>query len=273
MCGSSTIEIWTWRELRATGSRRALEDRVRRGQLRRLRRGVYATDTACASAVEAAEHGGSLGCASAARHLGIWVLDEAGAHVWLRAERHHTGISKECTCIRHWDAGASSQTFGLPSVPRILLQILRCSGQEAFFVALESARRLGLITRDGLRWLRQQTDAAGRDLIDFSRADADSGLESLVRLRLRKYGWFVRSQVRFIGSGVTDLMVDDWLIVETDGKANHDGESHRHRDLIRDATAAAWGHATLRFDYAMVVHDWDLVERAIVGMMALRPGR
>jgi hypothetical protein len=25
---------------------------------------------------------------------------------------------------------------------------------------------------------------------------------------------------------------------------------------------------TLRFDYALIVHDWDLVEAAIVGMLA-----
>jgi len=272
MCADSSIDIWTWRELRASSTRRTLETRVRRGELRRIRRGVYAADTACASAVEAAAHGGSLGCETAARHLGIWVLDELSLHIWLRADRHHQpGISRACACIRHWDAGASAETFALPSVPRILLQIYRCRGGEAFFVALESARRLGLIGLDGLRWVRRRTDAAGRDLIDFSCADADSGLESLVRLRLRGYGWTVRAQVRFIGSGVLDLMIDDWLIIETDGKANHDDESHRHRDLVRDATAAMWGHATLRFDYAMVIHDWELVERAIVGMMTLRP--
>lgn len=246
MCSSSSIEIWTWRDLRARSSRPALDARVRRGQLRRIRRGVYAADTACASAVEAAEHGGSLGCASAARHLGIWVLEDPALHVWLRADRHHhPGVSRECTCIRHWDSSAaSSRTFGLPSAPRILLQMLHCRGGEAFFVALESARRLGLIDGDGLRWLRLHVDTFGRDLIDFSRADADSGLESLVRLRLRKYGWFVRCQVRFVASGIVDLMIDDWLLIETDGKANHEGQSHRHRDLTRDATAAVGARHT-----------------------------
>ena len=34
------------------------------------------------------------------------------------------------------------------------------------------------------------------------------------------------------------------------------GCRHRHKDLRRDANAAAWGYVTLRFDYAMVVHDW-----------------
>ena len=162
MCSASSIDIWTWRELRASCSRRTLDARVRRGELRRLRRGVYAADTACPDAVEAAEHGGSLGCETAARHLGVWVLDDSSLHVWLRARRHHHGhTSRECDCVRHWDEGPSAETFGLPAVPRILLQIYRCRGGESFFVALESARRLGLIERDGLRWAGKR-DRRGR---------------------------------------------------------------------------------------------------------------
>lgn len=272
MCESSGIQVWSWAELRRRASRRAIEARVREGDLRRVRRGVYAAATACARVVEAAEHGGSLGCETAARHIGIWVLDDDTLHVWVRADRHHhSGASHECTCIRHWDADAAPSTFAMPSVPRILLQIYRCRGVEAFFVALESARRQGIISRQGLRRLSDAMDRRGRDLIDFSRADADSGLESLVRLRVRPFGWTVRTQAQIVGTGFVDLLIDDWLIVETDGKANHDAESHRHRDLVRDATAAAWGHVSLRFDYAMVIHDWDLVERALVAIMALRP--
>lgn len=45
----------------------------------------------------------------------------------------------------------------------------------------------------------------------------------------------------------------------------------RHKDLVRDANAAAWHHPTLRFDYAMIIHDWDLVERAIVATMERGP--
>ncbi len=272
MCHTSAIEICTWRELREARSRRAIEFDIERGDLVRLRRGIYAASTACTEAREAAEHGGSLGRETAARHRGIWVLDDVGVHIWLRGHRHHHGeSSKECSCVRHWDSGPSRGAFALPSVPRTLLQIYRCKGAESFFVALESARRLGLISRSGLRWLRETIGHVGRDLIDFSRTDADSGLESLVRLRLRKYGWTVGTQVPVVGTGHVDLLIDGWLIVETDGKENHEEESLRHRDLVRDATAAAWGHATLRFDYAMVIHDWDVVERAIVATMARRP--
>jgi very-short-patch-repair endonuclease len=272
MCTTSSVEIWTWPELRATQSRRAIEQHVRAGELRRIRRGVYASPDACGPAISAAEHGGSVACETAARHLGLWVLDEPGLHVWMRSDRHHrTSRCEDCDCTRHWDAGPSTRAFDLPSTPRILLQIFRCRGGEAFFVALESARRLGLISRWGLRWLRSVIGRVGRDLIDFSRADADSGLESLVRLRLREYGWDVRTQVSIVGTGQVDLLIDGWLIIEADGKENHDGSSPRHRDLVRDANSAAWGHVSLRFDYALIVHDWDLAERAIVSTMRLRP--
>lgn len=274
MCRTPFVEIWTWSELRARDSRRALDHRIRRGDLQRIRRGVYASRTACDAAVEAARHGGSLGCESAARHLGIWVLGDGATHVWMRAGRHHHSLdAADCTCTRHWDEGSSASSFALPPVPRILLQIYRCQGAEAFFVALESARRLGLLTSADLRWFSDRIDARGGDLIDFSRDDADSGLESLVRLRTRGHGWTIRTQVRVVGTGRVDLLVDDWLIVEADGKGNHDEPSHRHRDLLRDATAATWGHVTLRFDYAMIVHDWDIVQRAIQAIMRLRPAR
>lgn len=199
------------------------------------------------------------------------MLDEgAGLHVWMHDDRHQHP-HPDCSCTAHWDGGSSASAFSLPSIPKVLLQIFRCRGAESFFVALESARRLELIDARDLRALRSVVGAAGRDLIDFSRADSDSGLESLVRLRTRRFGWRVRTQARVIATGDVDLLIEDWLIVETDGKQNHGSPEHRHKDLIRDANAAAWGHVTLRFDYAMVVHDWDLVERAIVATLALRP--
>ncbi|MBN9170991.1 MAG: DUF559 domain-containing protein, partial [Microbacterium sp.] len=64
-----------------------------------------------------------------------------------------------------------------------------------------------------------------------------------------------------------DFLIGDRLLVEVDGRQNHDGPSMRHKDLVRDAAAATWGYVTLRFDYAMVVHDWELVEAAILAQV------
>jgi very-short-patch-repair endonuclease len=226
---------------------------------------VYASAAACAPAITAASHGGALACVSAARHCGLGVLDESdGVHVWLRAhgrEYAHAG----CACVAHWDEAAHrTDAFGLPSVPRILRQILGCRGLEEFFVALESALNQRLISAAGIEWLRRRTNAAAREAIAFARTDAQSGLESLLRWRLRAHALPVRAQVRIVSVGTVDFLIGRRVIVEVDGRENHATVEHRHRDLRRDANAAAWGYVTLRFDYAMVVHDWETVELAIL---------
>lgn len=245
-------------------TRRAVARRLDGGSLVRVRRGVYADSTVCAARLMAAAHGGPLACVAAARHIGIWVLPaDDVVHVWLgghsRAFRHDG-----CACIAHGDEGPRNG-FAIPAVPRVLRQILRCRGVEEFFVALESALRQGLITRAGVAWLRAHTNDAAREAIALARSDADSGLESLIRWRLRGRCLRLRSQVAIVSVGIVDFLIGDRLIVEVDGRANHDGPSHRHRDLERDANAASWGYVTLRFDYAMVVHDWPTVELAILG--------
>ncbi len=275
MCVPS-IAVQRYRELRAAGmSRSQIRRALASGELRRLRRGVYAWSDACDDVVTAATHGGALACVSAARHLGLWVLTPPSVvHVWLAGDGH-ARPHDPCACVEHWDIG-ERDTFALPAVPRLLRQILHCRGVEEFFVTLESARRGGLIGLDGLRWLSAHVNEKGREAIALSRDDADSGLESLMRWRLRAHDLTVRTQVDVFAVGWVDVLVGDRLIVETDGRENHDGPDQRHKDLVRDANAALWGYATLRFDYAMVVHDWDLVERAILAAIAdgrhLRPG-
>jgi very-short-patch-repair endonuclease len=269
VCTSEQPSIKTYAALRAEGrSRRSIEASVAAGSLRRLRRGVYARNDACAAAVTAAEHGGTLACVSAARHLGLWVLDEAvTVHVWLHGDGHRRHRA-ECDCIEHWDGDTDAAAFIPPSIPRLLRQILTCFGVEAFFVALESALRKKLLTTSDRAWLNASTNHAAREAIEHARSDADSGLESLLRWRLRGRGLRIRSQVVIDTVGTVDFVIGDRLLIEVDGKPNHASPAKRHKDLVRDANAAARDFITLRFDYAMVVHDWPLVERAILAQVA-----
>ncbi len=277
MCTTADA-IVTYSGLRESGlSRRQIGAGVGAGSLVPLRKGVYARSDACQLVRTAARHGGALACVAAARHLGLWVLvEDPPAHVWLRSHGHayaHDG----CACVAHWDDGPGTDSFGLPSVARILRQILACRGLEEFFVTLESALRTKMISAAGMAWLRTATNDAARDAIAFARADADSGLESLLRWRLRRHGLRLRSQVTIVSVGVVDFLVGESLIIEVDGNENHADPSDRHKDLGRDANAAAWGYVTLRFDYAMVVHDWETVELAILahvdrGLHQRRPG-
>ncbi|MCM3697337.1 endonuclease domain-containing protein [Microbacterium oleivorans] len=235
-------------------SLRRVQRALRTGELRRLRVGVFVPPAACAEAVAIAHHGGAMACVTAARHRGLWVLgDEASPHVWMRPGGR--SYDADCACTEHWDAPGVGESRREPSLPRVLRQILLCRGVETFFVAFESARRQRMLDGDDMRWLAQNLNSAAREAMSLSRDDADSGLESLLRWRLRGLDLTVRTQVRIAGVGVVDALIGDRIIVEVDGRENHDSESLRHKDLVRDANAAMWGYTTLRFDYAMVLHD------------------
>lgn len=197
------------------------------------------------------------------------MLDESDAvHVWLGAHGRAYGHPR-CTCVAHWDDERAADAFGLPSVRLILRQILGCRGVEAFFVAVESALNLRLLLHADLEWLRAHTNVEARAALALARRDAQSGLESLLRWRLRHRRLPVRSQVAIVSVGVVDFLIGERLIVEVDGRENHASAERRHNDLRRDAHAAAWGYITLRFDYAMVVHDWETVELAILAQVDL----
>ena len=54
-------------------------------------------------------------------------------------------------------------------------------------------------------------------------------------------------------------------------RPDHDDPPRRHKDRVRDAVAAAHGFDTLRFDYELVVHDWPVVEAAVLATGRARP--
>jgi len=231
----------------------------------RPRQGIYALPSVVQAVIHAASHGGVPGCTTAAALHGLWVLESLGMHVWMGA---HSRSRRHCTqCRLHWDDG-DVQLGVLPPVRNVLLHIALCLGEESFFAALESALRQERLGRSDLVWLRKRPPGRLRWLIGFARSDADSGLESLVRLRLHHLGVDARTQVWVAGVGKVDLMIGARLIIELDGRANHAGTDKRHKDLRRDAEAAARGYVTLRFDYALVIHDWPLAERAILARIA-----
>ncbi|MEJ1088974.1 type IV toxin-antitoxin system AbiEi family antitoxin domain-containing protein [Microbacterium sp. Mu-80] len=267
-------------DLRARGvSRREIARAAEAGEIRKVRRGVYAAVGTDDSWIHAAEHGGVLSCVTAGRMLGLWILEDGDElHLWFG----HAGNPRVCgrhSCEPHphWDDG-ESRLGEPPPVRNVLLQIAQCSEEETFFCALESALRKSMLGVGDIRWLAERVPQSVCWLLGFARADADSGLESLIRLRLHRLGISVRTQVQIDGVGEVDFVIGDRLIIEADGKENHDdGEvdparpqiSLRHKDLMRDARAAARGYETLRFNYAMIVHDWPTVAAAILARIGV----
>lgn len=246
------------------------------GEIRQVRLGVYAMPDADPAVIHAAQHGGAVGCVTAGRMHGLWMLDDTDElHVWHGHAGNPHGCGRPgCRPRSHWDDG-SAELGVLPPLRNVLLQIAICAGEETFFAALESGLRQTMVTLQDLKWLEHRLPGHLRWLLGFARADADSGLESLVRLRLHGLGITVRTQVRIAGVGEVDFVIGDRLIIEADGTSNHDDRSigaHRpslrHKDLQRDARAAARGYETLRFDYAMIIHHWDVVQAAILAKIA-----
>ena len=104
---------------------------------------------------------------------------------------------------------------------------------------------------------------------------ADSGTESLFRYRMGLLGITMKSQVPIDGVGVVDFVIGDRLVVEIDSHAHHGTGDARVRDLTRDAILAGLGYLSLRFDYWMIIDDWDLVASTVFAVVArgdhLRP--
>lgn len=246
-------------------SRKALSRAVHAGRITRVRTGVFAVPRTPFAVLAAAAHGGAVTCTTALRLHGVWVLDDDVPHVWLgRNGRSHAHPG--CRCVGHFFDGDTR--FGVVSVEIALLHLHRCGGDEAFFVSFESAWRLGLLGRAARARIRAGLPRSARWLVDIARPDADSGLESLLRLRLHLHGIALDTQVTIDGVGRVDFVLDGRLIIEVDGRGNHASPDHRHKDLMRDAVASRLGYETLRFDYAQVVHDWPTVQAAILGALA-----
>lgn len=209
-------------------SRRMLSNATRDGSILRLRPGVFAVPSTNRDLVDAASHGGAVTCSRALRLHGVWTLNDDEAVHVWLGGTGRVHHASTCSCVGHFFAG--TMQLGLAPLTRLPV---------------------------GARWL-----------VDLARYDADSGLESLLRLRLHLLGIRLDCQVTIATVGCVDFVVGGRLILETDGRENHDGECHRHKDLMRDAAASQLGYETLRFDYALVVHNWPVAQAAIIAALA-----
>lgn len=238
------------------------------GRLISPRQGIHVLPTVATEVTHALSHRGMLACVSAARRHGLWTLDAGGdepTHLWVHPDRHAVEPDDACSSIHHRDRPLQDSSLWIVAIVHCLAQIAWCDGAESFIAALESALRQQKLAVRELDLLRSRIPRPLQWLVSFARSDADSGLESLVRYRLHLLGISVTTQVRIGGVGIVDFIIGDCLILEADGRT-HDGPA-RHADRVRDAAAMTLGFTTLRFDTAMIIHEWDLVESAILAAL------
>jgi very-short-patch-repair endonuclease len=242
---------------------RGITDAVQTGRLVRLRNGHYTTATAGRPLQRAVRFGGRLGCVSELRSRGVWTREPTSTHVHLAPNasrlRQVEGV------VPHWHplidpAWATRSHVGVIDA---LVRAAECLPRAEAVAAIDSALNLGLVTRSRLEQVTGEGSFAAR----LAEADgaAQSGLETFVRLLARDLGFRVAIQVRFAGIGYADLLIEDCVVVETDGSEFHDAAAPSVRDRRRDALHAAAGRTALRFRYSQVVYELPTVAAAIIG--------
>lgn len=246
---------------------RRIAEAVHRGRLIRVRRGHYATPATDAAVQQAVRVGGRLACVSELRFRGIWVPVDPRVHVQVAPSASRLRRPAADECVIHWSAlldpgGATESHVGLVDA---LVCAASCLEPWLAVAAFDSAVNRGDVSAATLARSLAGAPQRVRDLARLIDPSAQSGLETIVRLLVGALGFGVRSQVRYRGIGVVDLVVEGWVVIETDGSEHHDDAIVASRDRRRDALHAAEGRTALRFRYAQVVHDLASVAEAIIG--------
>lgn len=220
--------------------------------LRRIRHGWYATNDADADVVAAVEAGGVASCVFALHRSGIWVPGEA-VEMHCRVTRHGQRIRGR-QCRRY--GRPTSATAAIDDLPTALQYAARCLDDEGFIVVCDSVANKGLITLEDIATQFAHAPTRIRRLIEKCDARAQSGTESMTRVRLRNVGYRVRVQYRVAKGLHPDLLVGERLAVEIDSKAHHTGEDNYEYDRWRDRQYVKHGLIPIRLTYAHVVTHW-----------------
>lgn len=251
-------------ELLSRGVSQDRIDRAVRSRLiLRIRRGWFALPDADPLHVCAVAAGGSLSCVSLLHKLGVWLMPYDDCHV--RVDPRHHAVTGAGIRV-HWLAGAEAPHAGLDTAVSALDVAIRCLSFEAAVVAVDSALNKHLVT---LPYLRESFEDRPRHrrVLDWADGSSDSGIETLIRVRLRARGVRCRTQVPIAGVGRVDLIVGDRLIVEADGREHHESALAFSADRRRDLIAHARGYLAVRLSYRQVIFEWAATERHLVALI------
>lgn len=277
-------------ELIARGhSRRTIARAIERGSLFRICRGWVATAAASQDSILAILNGGKLTSSSALASRGTWDGHSSRLHVRVPANSPRTRriartpISRfvplrhqRVGVTRHWvkeNAPDPREPAWRVSTIDALLQASKHLPGDQFVACVDSAIHEGTLSRAGLPILESLLSPARRPLLRTIDPAAESGLESLARLRLVPIVNRLETQVRIPGiaanggTGRVDLLVDGWLVIELDGDEWHDPRS----DRLRDGVLVRRGYRSHRFGYDQVIDRWPETEATVVELLRYRP--
>ena len=278
-------------------SRAEIEAALTSGFLHRPIRGWYTTDAADSDQRRAIIAGARLGCVTALRRWGVWSGPDNDVHLHcaptasrLRLDRArdvlgaqpvlpHPGVpprrrpelNEIWRCapgmpVVHWQAQASARSAldWIVSPMDALAQAVRCLPEEHAVASIDSALRHGAVsTPDWARILsslpERLTPLGGK--VD---ARADSGNETIVRLRLTRAGFAVEPQAHIPGVGAVDMVIDGLVALEVDSEGFHSSREQRQNDRTRTLLALAFGMPSMRIGPEhLTAEGWPLALAAV----------
>lgn len=245
-------------------SRAGLARALEQGRVERVRRGWigWQPHPAARAAVEA---GGCVSCMTALAHHGAWLPRGVGPHVRLAkaARDRRARGSRGCRPF----GAAPPVAAAVDDLETAFRCALRCADREQLVAIADSLLHRGLASLAELRaWAAGAPDARRRwlDLLDDR---AESGTESMVRLRLRPLGISLRVQVQVWRGRRVDLLIGDRLIIECDSVEHHTDLAAYQRDRRYDRRHVAEGYLVLRLTWQQVHDEWPEIEQQILAIV------
>jgi very-short-patch-repair endonuclease len=198
---------------------------------------------------------------------GCWVPESVGIHT-----RVADGVAvAPVPGVRiHWTPERVGP--GVDGVEDALACAVICSDLRALVVVIDSLANRRMIAPWRLRGILATTPR-GRQALGLHDPRAESGIETLVRLGLRRHRLRARSQVTISGVGRVDLLIGERLVIEADGYEWHADRATFERDRERDRELVRRGYVVIRASYAQVMHDLDAIMLAVLDVIRRRDHR
>jgi very-short-patch-repair endonuclease len=250
-----------------------VEAAVRAGRLRPVIRGWYATAGAHPDVVRALQLGGRAGCVSSLAAAGAWRPPDPRLHVAMSPSasgRRLEGAAPDELAV-HWHGAGDVIGSAFPASPPEagIRHLVSCQPSWFTVAVLDSLIQRRMMSENRLRSVLASTSAPAAALAEYVDGRSESGIESIARYRLALCGVRAEPQVVLPGIGRVDLLIDDWLVVELDGREFHAQEAAFAKDRRRANSLYRDGKLVLQFDYASVVHDWATVQATILSTLAM----
>lgn len=221
----------------------------------------------------AVAHGARLTCASAAKDHGLWVRDLDRVHLGFDRGGHHRPTAAAAAArgqpVLHWQLSLVPvpRHAVVDPLPNALAAVAKCLPFEEAVAVFDSALNLRRISEPQLEQMTRRCGPRFSEVVAAADGRADSGIESLPRVRLARIGISMRLQVMLNGHRV-DGLVGRRLVLQFDGDGYHSSRADRERDRREDAGLVLIGYTVLRYGYEAVCSDWPMVEAEIRAAIA-----